>query len=92
MACTSDGFAPNHLSSSAAAWTPDTVMGRVARHITDRGDEGKIQRDERSQKLKYHIQTSVAAYAQISSTTFAPPLQALVTLRQLPLAAPTRLS
>jgi methylmalonyl-CoA mutase len=54
-----DSFAPNLSFFFAVGVDPEyTVMGRVARRIWATVLDRKYGGDERSQKLKYHIQTS----------------------------------
>ena len=69
-----DDFAPNLSFSSPTAWTEYSVIGRVARRIWAVAMKNKYGANERSQKLKYHIQTSGRSlHAQKwTSTTSAP--------------------
>ncbi len=54
-----DGFAPNLSFFFSNGMDPEySVMGRVARRIWARAMKHKYGANERSQKLKYHIQTS----------------------------------
>ncbi|RYE80748.1 MAG: methylmalonyl-CoA mutase, partial [Myxococcales bacterium] len=54
-----DDFAPNLSFFFSNGMDPEyTVLGRVARRIWARTLRDKYQGNERSQKLKYHIQTS----------------------------------
>ncbi|MCQ6281685.1 fused isobutyryl-CoA mutase/GTPase IcmF [Bacillus sp. EB600] len=54
-----DDFAPNLSFFFSNGLDPEyTVMGRVARRIWATGIKNKYGGNERSQKLKYHIQTS----------------------------------
>jgi methylmalonyl-CoA mutase len=58
-ACTSTTFAPNLSFFFSNGMDPEyTVMGRVARRIWAVAMKEKYGANERSQKLKYHIQTS----------------------------------
>jgi methylmalonyl-CoA mutase len=55
-----DDFAPNLSFFFSNGMDPEyTVMGRVARRIWATAMKEKYGANERSQKLKYHIQTSV---------------------------------
>jgi len=71
-----DDFAPNLSFFFSNGMDPEyTVMGRVARRIWAVAMNEKYGANERSQKLKYHIQTSRAAACtrrRSSSTTSAP--------------------
>jgi isobutyryl-CoA mutase len=54
-----DDFAPNLSFFFSNGMDPEyTVLGRVARRIWAKAMKYKYQGNERSQKLKYHIQTS----------------------------------
>jgi isobutyryl-CoA mutase len=54
-----DDFAPNLSFFFSNGMDPEyTVMGRVARRIWAKAMKNKYGANERSQKLKYHIQTS----------------------------------
>ncbi len=54
-----DDFAPNLSFFFSNGMDPEyTVLGRVARRIWAKAMKYKYQANERSQKLKYHIQTS----------------------------------
>jgi isobutyryl-CoA mutase len=54
-----DDFAPNLSFFFSNGMDPEyTVMGRVARRIWAKAMKHKYKANERSQKLKYHIQTS----------------------------------
>ncbi len=54
-----DAFAPNLSFFFSNGMDPEyTVMGRVARRIWAKAMKFKYNANERSQKLKYHIQTS----------------------------------
>ncbi|MBD2754014.1 methylmalonyl-CoA mutase family protein [Spirosoma validum] len=54
-----DGFAPNLSFFFSNGMDPEyTVLGRVARRIWAKAMKHKYKANERSQKLKYHIQTS----------------------------------
>jgi methylmalonyl-CoA mutase len=54
-----DDFAPNLSFFFSNGMDPEyTVMGRVARRIWSTAMKNKYAANERSQKLKYHIQTS----------------------------------
>ena len=58
-AWTSTTSRPTCRSSSPTAWTPSTpCIGRVARRIWAVAMREKYGANERSQKLKYHVQTS----------------------------------
>ena len=72
-----DDFAPNlSLLLLATAWTRSTrCSGRVARRIWAVAMRDRYGANERSQKLKYHVQTSGRSAARAgdrSSTTSAP--------------------
>jgi methylmalonyl-CoA mutase len=54
-----DEFAPNLSFFFSNGMDPEySVIGRVARRIWAKSMKGKYKANERSQKLKYHIQTS----------------------------------
>jgi methylmalonyl-CoA mutase len=54
-----DDFAPNLSFFFSNGMDPEyTVLGRVARRIWAKAMKNKYKANERSQKLKYHIQTS----------------------------------
>ena len=58
-ACPIDDFAPNLSFFFSNGLDPEyTVIGRVARRIWATVMKNKYNANERSQKLKYHIQTS----------------------------------
>ena len=58
-ASTSTTSRPTSRSSSPTAWTPSTpCSGRVARRIWAVAMRDRYGANERSQKLKYHVQTS----------------------------------
>ena len=56
-----DDFAPNLSFFFGNGMDPDTVVGRVARRIWAVAMKEKYVANERSQKLKYHIQTREGA-------------------------------
>ena len=70
-----DDFAPNLSFFFSNGMDPEyTVMGRVARRIWAVAMRDSYGANERSQKLKYHVQTSRAARCtrrRCSSTTSA---------------------
>ena len=79
-----DDFAPNLSFFFSNGMDPEyTVLGRVARRIWARTIRDKYQGNERSQKLKYHIQTSGRSlHAQeISFNDIRTTLQALLALQ-----------
>ena len=90
-----DDFAPNLSFFFSNGMDPEyTVMGRVARRIWAVAMRDRYGANERSQKLKYHIQTSGRSlHAQeIAFNDIRTTLQALIAhLRQLQLAAHQRL-
>ena len=54
-----DDFAPNLSFFFSNGMDPEyTVIGRVARRIWAKAMKNKYKGNDRSQKLKYHIQTS----------------------------------
>ena len=71
-----DDFAPNLSFFFSNGMDPEyTVMGRVARRIWAVAMRDRYGANERSQKLKYHVQTSGRSPARAgdrSSTTSAP--------------------
>jgi methylmalonyl-CoA mutase N-terminal domain/subunit len=71
-----DDFAPNLSFFFSNGMDPEyTVLGRVARRIWAVAMKDKYGANERSQKLKYHIQTSAVAactHRKSSSTISAP--------------------
>ena len=76
-----DDFAPNLSFFFSNGMDPEyTVIGRVARRIWAKAMKNKYQASERSQKLKYHIQTSGRSlHAQeISFNDIRTTLQALL--------------
>src|SRR6202000_3455735 len=76
-----DDFAPNLSFFFSNGMDPAyTVIGRVARRIWSRTMRDKYGANERSQKLKYHIQTSGRSlHAQeISFNDIRTTLQALI--------------
>jgi len=76
-----DEFAPNFSFFFSNALDPEyTVLGRVARRIWSVALKHRYQASERSQKLKYHIQTSGRSlHAQeISFNDIRTTLQALI--------------
>ena len=79
-----DDFAPNLSFFFSNGMDPEyTVIGRVARRIWARTMRDKYGANERSQKLKYHIQTSGRSlHAQeISFNDIRTTLQALLALQ-----------
>src|SRR3546814_8967411 len=57
--CSSDLFAPNLSFFFSNGMDPEyTVIGRVARRISAVAMKNRYGGNERSQKLKYHVQTS----------------------------------
>ncbi|HEX4384283.1 MAG TPA: methylmalonyl-CoA mutase family protein [Myxococcales bacterium] len=79
-----DDFAPNLSFFFSNGMDPEyTVIGRVARRIWSRTMRDKYGGNERSQKLKYHIQTSGRSlHAQeISFNDIRTTLQALLALQ-----------
>ena len=79
-----DDFAPNLSFFFSNGMDPEyTVIGRVARRIWSRTMRDKYGANERSQKLKYHIQTSGRSlHAQeISFNDIRTTLQALLALQ-----------
>ncbi len=78
-----DDFAPNLSFFFSNGMDPEyTVLGRVARRIWARAMRDRYGADERSQKLKYHIQTSGRSlHAQeIAFNDIRTTLQALLAL------------
>ena len=71
-----DDFAPNLSFFFSNGMDPEyTVLGRVARRIWAVAMRDRYGANERSQKLKYHVQTSrplAARAGDRSSTTSAP--------------------
>ncbi len=71
-----DDFAPNLSFFFSNGMDPEySVIGRVARRIWAVAMKNKYGANERSQKLKYHVQTSgrfAARAGKWTSTTFAP--------------------
>ncbi len=79
-----DDFAPNLSFFFSNGMDPEyTVLGRVARRIWARAMRDKYGANERSQKLKYHIQTSGRSlHAQeIAFNDIRTTLQALLALQ-----------
>ena len=79
-----DDFAPNLSFFFSNGMDPEyTVIGRVARRIWSRTMRDKYKGNERSQKLKYHIQTSGRSlHAQeIAFNDIRTTLQALLALQ-----------
>ena len=79
-----DDFAPNLSFFFSNGMDPEyTVIGRVARRIWSRAIRDKYGGNERSQKLKYHIQTSGRSlHAQeIAFNDIRTTLQALLALQ-----------
>ncbi|WP_231511623.1 methylmalonyl-CoA mutase family protein [Chondromyces apiculatus] len=79
-----DDFAPNLSFFFSNGMDPEyTVIGRVARRIWSRTIRDKYRGNERSQKLKYHIQTSGRSlHAQeIAFNDIRTTLQALLALQ-----------
>ena len=80
-------------SSSATAWTRSTPCSAVARRIWAVAMREKYGANDRSQKLKYHIQTSGLQPARAGDSVQRHPHHAAGVdrrLRQLQLIAPTR--
>lgn len=78
-----DDFAPNLSFFFSNGMDPEyTVLGRVARRIWSVAMKNKYGADERSQKLKYHIQTSGRSlHAQeIAFNDIRTTLQALIAI------------
>ncbi|MEZ4408384.1 MAG: methylmalonyl-CoA mutase family protein [Polyangiales bacterium] len=78
-----DDFAPNLSFFFSNGMDPEyTVLGRVARRVWARAMRDRYGADERSQKLKYHIQTSGRSlHAQeIAFNDIRTTLQALLAL------------
>ncbi|MCU0685560.1 MAG: methylmalonyl-CoA mutase family protein [Polyangiaceae bacterium] len=79
-----DDFAPNLSFFFSNGMDPEyTVLGRVARRIWAKAMRDKYQANDRSQKLKYHIQTSGRSlHAQeIAFNDIRTTLQALLALQ-----------
>jgi methylmalonyl-CoA mutase len=79
-----DDFAPNLSFFFSNGMDPEyTVLGRVARRIWSKTVRDKYQGNDRSQKLKYHIQTSGRSlHAQeIAFNDIRTTLQALLALQ-----------
>ena len=79
-----DDFAPNLSFFFSNGMDPEyTVLGRVARRIWSKTIRDKYEGNERSQKLKYHIQTSGRSlHAQeIAFNDIRTTLQALLALQ-----------
>ncbi len=79
-----DDFAPNLSFFFSNGMDPEyTVIGRVARRIWSRTMRDKYDGQDRSQKLKYHIQTSGRSlHAQeIAFNDIRTTLQALLALQ-----------
>jgi methylmalonyl-CoA mutase len=79
-----DDFAPNLSFFFSNGMDPEyTVLGRVARRIWSKTMRDKYQGNDRSQKLKYHIQTSGRSlHAQeIAFNDIRTTLQALLALQ-----------
>ncbi len=79
-----DDFAPNLSFFFSNGMDPEyTVLGRVARRIWAKALKNKYKANERSQKLKYHIQTSGRSlHAQeIAFNDIRTTLQALLALQ-----------